>query len=83
MNLFYNFRFILLHDLILTFWCDLRSLTMMRNMGSHGGILEEQVVGERSKKLQLDRFGRLDPQVSVDRFDQKLSAAASDHSTRA
>ena len=45
-------------------------------MGSHGIVTEEWVIGRRLRKLQHDRFGRSDPQVSVDRIVQKLSVAA-------
>ena len=40
--------------------------------------MDEWVVGERLRNLQLDGFGRLNPQFLVDRFMQSLSAAASD-----
>ena len=39
-------------------------------------VTEKQVIGRRSKITQPDRFGLPDPQVSVDRIDQKHSTAA-------
>ena len=46
-------------------------------------VTEERVVGGRSRNLQPDGFSRLNLQVSVDRFVQKLNAVASDHITEA
>ena len=37
------------------------------------GVMEKQVIGGRSKIMQPGGFGVPDPQVSVDRIDQKCS----------
>ena len=53
-------------------------LNKVRDHGESWRVTEEQVVGERSRNLQPDGFGRPNPQVSVEQFVQRLSVAASD-----
>ena len=45
--------------------------------GESWEVTDEHVIGGRSSNLQPDGFDRPNPQVSVDRFIQRLSAAAS------